>query len=491
MVPSDDLFQLVHSMSKSEKRYFKIASKQHVMGEKNNYILMYDIIEGMKEYNQEKLKIELDKAGVKGNLSAQKAYLNKLILKSMRSFHSESTSSGRLKESLLDAEFLSTKGLYQQAAEILEKAKMEAEGLDNLIAQLEILNLEGRSKMFLGHQNLVELVETILEEKTIIIGRIAAESVIDKIHANVFALQRKHGSLFREPEKAQTLSLIAALPPDLKMDNLTPESQIKVYFLRMIRQECNGDLHESLTESQNILNVWETHPWMREEMTSMYRGALANHLAGFFKAGRMDEFPAILEKLHSIPPVNPDDEAEQFQNVAFYEFLYYFNTIELDAAVKMIPSINVGLEKFSHRMNKSRQISFRFNICLMYFFRQDWSDALKWLNSIRNEDPTDNRLDVQHLARVFELVLHYELGNFDLLESKVRSSKRFYKLYAASHFNETSVVEFFARVLKSDDEEATKSEMKKLHTMLSQSVEKGPGILECSLWLESKPSKLP
>ena len=52
---SDPLHQLIHSLSKGEKRSFKIYASRHVLGDENNYVKLFDAIEKQKEYDEEAL----------------------------------------------------------------------------------------------------------------------------------------------------------------------------------------------------------------------------------------------------------------------------------------------------------------------------------------------------------------------------------------------------------------------------------------------------
>ena len=49
------LFELIHSMSMSEKRHFKLYSLKHVIGEKNQYTMLFDAIDKQKKYNEKNL----------------------------------------------------------------------------------------------------------------------------------------------------------------------------------------------------------------------------------------------------------------------------------------------------------------------------------------------------------------------------------------------------------------------------------------------------
>ena len=56
MTVKDDLFQLIRSLSKTEKRYFKIEAGRHSTTNKNNHLRLFDVINEMDEYDEEKIK---------------------------------------------------------------------------------------------------------------------------------------------------------------------------------------------------------------------------------------------------------------------------------------------------------------------------------------------------------------------------------------------------------------------------------------------------
>ncbi|MFL2570564.1 MAG: hypothetical protein ACJ0QL_01640 [Parvicellaceae bacterium] len=65
---SHALFDLISSLTMSEKRYFKLFSSRHVIGESNDYIHLFNAIEKQKVYSEDVLK----KASYVKNLSQEK-----------------------------------------------------------------------------------------------------------------------------------------------------------------------------------------------------------------------------------------------------------------------------------------------------------------------------------------------------------------------------------------------------------------------------------
>ncbi len=52
-VVSNQLFQLIKSLNKSEKRYFNLYASRHTIGEKNNYVILFEAIDKQIEYDEE------------------------------------------------------------------------------------------------------------------------------------------------------------------------------------------------------------------------------------------------------------------------------------------------------------------------------------------------------------------------------------------------------------------------------------------------------
>ena len=132
-----DLFHLIRSMSKSEKRYSKMESKK--AGDKtSNHIKLFDAINKMEEYDEDILKRKLKKETFVKHLSAEKRYLYQAILKSIRNFRGDQSIFAQIKSLVIDANYLQERSLYSQAKNMLNKAEKLAKKIDDTISLLEI-----------------------------------------------------------------------------------------------------------------------------------------------------------------------------------------------------------------------------------------------------------------------------------------------------------------------------------------------------------------
>ncbi|MFB0925750.1 MAG: hypothetical protein QMB65_10815, partial [Vicingaceae bacterium] len=87
MKRSEHLHQLIKSLSKSEKRSFKLFANRHTIGEKNNYIQLFDAIDKQENYDEAILIKKLKDKKLTDNLSSVKVQLYNLILKNLRQYN--------------------------------------------------------------------------------------------------------------------------------------------------------------------------------------------------------------------------------------------------------------------------------------------------------------------------------------------------------------------------------------------------------------------
>ena len=112
MKPSNELFMLIKSLNKSEKRFFKLSST--IQAGDKNYLRIFDFVDKQEEYDEEALKVAFQNETFIKHLPSEKNHLYKLILKSLRSYYSEQSISSILKQEIKNIEILYAKALYKE-----------------------------------------------------------------------------------------------------------------------------------------------------------------------------------------------------------------------------------------------------------------------------------------------------------------------------------------------------------------------------------------
>ena len=136
----DALFILVKSLSKSEKRQFKLYVGRLGVNTDAKFIALFNLMDKMREYNEKTILA----SGIvkKSQLSNLKAHLYKQILISLRLNPVNQNMRVQIREQLDFATILYQKGLYKQSLKILDKAKTIAIENEEKNIAYEIVELE-------------------------------------------------------------------------------------------------------------------------------------------------------------------------------------------------------------------------------------------------------------------------------------------------------------------------------------------------------------
>lgn len=136
----DNLFVLVKSLSRSEKRQFKLYVNRLEVNSDAKFLLLFNLLDKASDYKED----EILKSGIvsKMQLSNLKASLYRQILISLRMNPVNQNIRIQIREQLDFATILYQKGLYKQSLKILEKVKAVALENEEKNIAYEIIELE-------------------------------------------------------------------------------------------------------------------------------------------------------------------------------------------------------------------------------------------------------------------------------------------------------------------------------------------------------------
>ena len=117
---SNDLFELVSSMSKSEKRYFIMSSK--LQSGSKIYVSLFKALEKQSEYDEKKFKSMYKNEKFINNYAFNKKNLYDLLLKALTAYGYSSTVDGKLHEMIAECRILFNKALYNKYFRAIARA---------------------------------------------------------------------------------------------------------------------------------------------------------------------------------------------------------------------------------------------------------------------------------------------------------------------------------------------------------------------------------
>ena len=136
----DALFNLVKSLTKSEKRQFKLYANRLDGNAQAKFLMLFNLLDKMKFYDEAQLlSVDFIK---RQQLSNLKAHLYKQILSSLRLSASTQTKTMELREQLDFATILYNKGLYRQSLKMLYRIKSKALNMEDTNLAYQIVEFE-------------------------------------------------------------------------------------------------------------------------------------------------------------------------------------------------------------------------------------------------------------------------------------------------------------------------------------------------------------
>lgn len=435
---TDDLFQLIKSLDQSEKRYFKIFASLHIKGDNNKYVMLFDAIDRQTEYNETEIREQFKKEKFLNQLHVAKNYLYNTILKSLRLYNSERSKTNELIDLLKDVQTLYDKSLYKQCRKVLDKAKKIAYDYQKFTHILEILDWERSLARANAYADIDEpqLIQYYKEHQE------ASDNLINinnywKLNMQSFLLRKKRGDI-RDKEQLKVFNEIIKNPLLLSDDNATTFlSKTFYYNIKGLYYLTNKDFINLLEHCIKLVELYEANPLLIRQEN--YIASLNNLLLVQIELGKYEDAIGTIKKLRKIETKSVPVQARIFVTSYDTELNLYLKSGEYEKGIKLIPQINEGLKKYRDTINKESESLFSYNISYLYFGLGDYENSLDWNNKIINDRELNIREDIQCFARILNLLVHYELQNFDLIEYIMKSTKRY-----LSNKNKLNKFEFLA-----------------------------------------------
>jgi len=490
MPTQEELFQLIKSLTPSEKRYFKVnASKGG--DAKSNYMELFEAMDAQKEeYDEQKLKTKHSKKPFVKYLSAEKKQLREQVMKQMRAYRTELSIDNRIYELLQDERFYRDKGLKGLREKTLSKAKDLAAKYERFYLSHEILERELLFVEEFEEQSLTEPVLRLLMEQRQLAVNQNTLSELDSKNREIFTAFRS-GEDTKNPITTHRLETAIAGVEIFrgKLGN-SFLLQSMFYTAHFNYHSFFGNHQDSYEYCEKQYSLFSENPHFKQERPINYKICVANLISRARLANKTERFLELIEELKGLESTNYNEDGEVFQNVCFLEHLHYINIGDFEKAEALVPEIEDGLKKYTNKINKARYLSFVYNIMVMYFLMHRFKEAAVWIDKIL-EDKSEIKQGVTTASLILLPIIHYELGHYELVENFTRSAYRHLKSKKRLYAFEKLMINYLNKMPFSIDnvefEEKLEVLSKELEGLFKNENEKTTfGMEEVSLWVRSK-----
>ena len=419
-----ELHSLIHSLTRHEKRYLKLYADFSGKRKENNYLHLFAVLHDMQTYDDAEMENQIRGSAYETHLPSTIFHLYQLILRALKSFHANRSETSKLRESIESVRILLDKAQFQAALRLARRARKKAKKLQANLLLLEILELEKHLLFRLRARKLNEELESRQEQTLEALEDVRSELMLSALRDKQRALRsnRNAPNFKEEMRRLSEMPLLLTAPKGENMMARMHYASVHGHDALYARDHDTAYQHFKTT-----LELWDKHPEMIPEVTSMYISSLNELLNACIFSKRYHQAEMVIDKLREIPIKTRADEIFLLNQSLYTQLFYCINVGNFERGTEVITQIGQLLEEHESHLSVTRRVNFYHNSTILLFLKEDYRQALRWLTNILHMPSSDLKQHVQDFARIFQLVLHYELENYDLVEYLFRSSYRYYR----------------------------------------------------------------
>ena len=424
----DPLFTLVKSLSKSEKRQFKLYVGRLEGNAESKYLQLFNLLDKMNIYDES----EILKKGIvkKQQLSNLKAHLYKQVLISLRLSPAHQNIRVLIREQLDFATVLYQKGLYQQSLKLLDKAKQMAIENEEKNVAYEIVELEKVIESQYITRSMSTRAEELSHEAEVLSQQNMMTSKLSNLSLQLYGIMLKMGYVRSDEEKQEITTYFNEHLPDYDINSLGFREKLWLYKAYLWYSFLIQDFISCFKYATRYVELFDENPKMIARNPVFYLKGNHYLLESLFYLKHHTKFKEVLENLLE---KLKDPDFPKSDNLETLEFLYvYSNKLNMKFMVgdftsddHLVDEILKRLKSLGNHLDEHHVMVFYYKIASLYFGAGEHKKCIFFLEKIINNKSLKLREDLMCFARILNLVAHYEAGMDYHLETLLRSTYKF------------------------------------------------------------------
>lgn len=491
---TDQLFVLIKSLSKAEKRYFKLFVGKKSSSEDLIFLKLFDLMDKQKVYDEKKI-LEKESSIKASQISNLKAHLYSQIMLAIRNYNPCSDIDLQIHQYLDFAKLLYNRCLYEQCLKQIEKAKSLAQKNNRIGLLYTVHDFEKKLVRKFIRTNIENQVNEIIDTSKETFKKLKRMNDFTNLTLKLYTKYLKTGYTRNSLDFEEVNKLIYSSLPAFEEDQLNNNEKILLYNIFSGYYLFIQDFDRAYEYVKKWLQVFDEDPQLKIAETEIYIRALSNLIVTLSKLYKYDEYKIALDKLRAIkenPEINLTYNLQLllFRNEATHKLNKYFILGQFDEGVKVIDSISEDLQKYEDKLDQHSILIFYYKFACMYFGEEDYKQSVYWLNKIISSKDVELRSDIHCFARIMSLICHYELENTDNIDYYLRSTYRYLIKKNDLHLFQKFSLKFLrklTRISQTDLPEAFSELREQLLPLQENTYEKRAfTYFDMISWLESK-----
>jgi hypothetical protein len=412
MKASENIFDLIKSLTGKEIEYILKTSDLHKKSGSNNYMMLFHEILSQPVYNEKEIIKKLGYESNLNNFAFTKNYLYHFILNRLEEISVLPQVALRRK---INYASLSVSKQYEPFLhDVIKEAEAEAFKLQLFDNSLSICELQQRNKKSSADAN-VRIKKMLQAKKSFVHYRKLFALVRLKHHQSSFIRDILKTPEFKHVYEEELLE------PDA---NYNFNHKIFFYLAKGIVYYAIKDYDNGKRIRNELIKLWEKYPHMIEVRFAAYYNTFYNKALVSSNLGQFKEAVSAIYYLRD--KMEEMNRGTLFQKYMLYNLLidvynscgYFEKSMEV---IDEYTRFREGLSYSENTLYSDQQ--YYFYLAKVYYGTGNLKEASKHINHIINNELEYNA-DITCMAYVLSLIIYFEGGKTDVLEYRLSHAQR-------------------------------------------------------------------
>lgn len=423
MTKIDTLLLLVNSMTKAEKRFLQLNIKMY--SSNKEYLILYNLLQQAKT-DAKLVKTSFKKQRPKSSFDISCHHLYRLIVRNLIAFETEKDIENILLRNIQECRLLFRRNLFADCFKLIEKSKalslkhekfsifcmfsrMELQMFNQLefreISEEELVKMQSKLESVSRQQRAIDnhySLYNLIRHRQLNQGPTRTEAEKEKLNDLAFNELQANVGQVKNSFEANKIHLL--FQSSYFMMTANPKSSLKVYY------ELN-DLFES-----------NKHLWASPPVYYL------NHIQGILQNlrvfGQFDEMPYFIERMREI--AKSDSKAGNLVNHLCFIFESYMlsDQKKYSEALHHQEKSKEKIAELQSNLPLSLYAELVLQLAFVRYKNKQFREAMSELRPILNREKSIHQLAIYPSIRLFWVMIHFDLRDFEYLLYEIRSFER-------------------------------------------------------------------
>lgn len=491
---TDQLFKLIKSLTKAEKRNFTVYANRIQDSENLKYMQLFDLMDKQSKLDENQIISNL-KDTDKTQYSNLKRHLYKQIMISLRLIYIDKKTDIKIREYLDFADILYSKGLYLQSLKLINTAKSTAEKSNNNILKLSLLESEKTIESKHITRSGTNNTSKITHESVIAAKDVMNSTLLTNLGLLIHAFYINKGHVKNDAQKKEISEFFEQQMPKIDINTLNFHEKVYLYQSLVWYYYILLDFSNCINYALKWVELFYLHPSMLDDEADLFMRGYHYILTCAFYLEEKEKYIGHLEKLEKFRKENyakmsPITQIVSFIYVHSGRLNKYILLKRYEEGLTVIPKTIKRISRYKDKLDGHRIMVFYFKFAWMYLMARQPSKAVDYLNEIQKMEVGALREDIQIYTRLMLLMAHYDLGNLSIMDYLLSNAKQIASKFAETNQMQSFTLQFFNRITRipiGDRKKETRDFLSKMEDIKANPYERrGFMYLDVTEWLSSK-----